>query len=208
MTPAARIASLAAAPASTWPGGFTLPTWVPPVLASAGIVLGVLIIILQIRSDRRGRAGRAATPAADPARPVREVMSDAEELIDRLAARADAQAQRLETLIAQSAAAEQRLTQLLRAQAQAQSQVQPQIHPRPAPWPAAPAMSPAAMAAPATEPKPAPRPVQARLAEAPADPALSDIYDLADQGIPPAEIARRTGTPKGEVELILSLRRL
>ena len=33
-----------------------------------------------------------------------------------------------------------------------------------------------------------------------------EIYTLADYGYEPAEIARRVGTPIGEVELILSLR--
>ncbi len=33
-----------------------------------------------------------------------------------------------------------------------------------------------------------------------------EIYTLADYGYEPAEIARRVGTPVGEVELILSLR--
>jgi DNA-directed RNA polymerase specialized sigma24 family protein len=33
-----------------------------------------------------------------------------------------------------------------------------------------------------------------------------EIYTLADYGFPPAEIARRVGSPIGEVELILGLR--
>ncbi len=33
-----------------------------------------------------------------------------------------------------------------------------------------------------------------------------DIYHLADYGFAPAEIARRVGSPIGEVELVLSLR--
>jgi hypothetical protein len=33
-----------------------------------------------------------------------------------------------------------------------------------------------------------------------------EIYTLADYGLPPSEIAQRTGTPVGEVELILRLR--
>lgn len=36
---------------------------------------------------------------------------------------------------------------------------------------------------------------------------FADVYRLADQDLSPLEIARRTGRPTGEVELILSLRR-
>ncbi len=39
-----------------------------------------------------------------------------------------------------------------------------------------------------------------------ADQRYEPIYTLADYGYDPAEIARRTGTPVGEVQLILSLR--
>jgi hypothetical protein len=41
---------------------------------------------------------------------------------------------------------------------------------------------------------------------APADTRYQEIYTLADYGYPPPEIARRVGSPIGEVELILSLR--
>lgn len=40
-----------------------------------------------------------------------------------------------------------------------------------------------------------------------ADPMAGEIYRLADQGLPPVEIARRLGQHTGKVELILALRR-
>ncbi|GJQ28228.1 MAG: hypothetical protein HBSAPP03_01120 [Phycisphaerae bacterium] len=36
---------------------------------------------------------------------------------------------------------------------------------------------------------------------------FAEVYDLADAGVGPIEIARRTGRPTGQVELILNLRR-
>jgi hypothetical protein len=41
----------------------------------------------------------------------------------------------------------------------------------------------------------------------PHDPAFAQIYALADAGATPVEIARTTGRPTGQVELILNLRR-
>lgn len=40
-----------------------------------------------------------------------------------------------------------------------------------------------------------------------ADPDHREIYELSDQGATPTEIARKTGRPLGEVQLILDLRR-
>jgi len=42
--------------------------------------------------------------------------------------------------------------------------------------------------------------------ERPADPISRDVYDLADQGLPPIEIAQRLSEGVGKVELILALR--
>jgi len=44
-------------------------------------------------------------------------------------------------------------------------------------------------------------------ADEPVDPERQAIYDLADQGKSPVEIAQATGKTTGEIELILSLRR-
>lgn len=227
-------ATLASAPRASWPFGAALPTWLAPVLASAGILLGLAIIIMQIRADRR-RSRRAVAPPAPPSSnspgsstaPLREVMRDAEELIDRLAARADAQAQRLESLLQQSQTAERRLVELQTRLASASTVQASTPAPRPAPpasttpttpapttptTPTTSAASSAAVSMPlATPPRPASitesKPA-ARPGPAAEIPEHADIYELADQGIATADIARRLGQPKGEVELILSLRRL
>jgi hypothetical protein len=39
-----------------------------------------------------------------------------------------------------------------------------------------------------------------------ADPRHAEVYDLADEGQSAQEIARQTGRPRGEIELILALR--
>ena len=52
------------------------------------------------------------------------------------------------------------------------------------------------------------RPPPSRAAsEQPPDPRHADVYALADQGRDPYEIAASLGKPRGEVELILALRR-
>jgi DNA-binding NarL/FixJ family response regulator len=40
----------------------------------------------------------------------------------------------------------------------------------------------------------------------PLDPRHAQVYDLADEGLSPPEIARQLGRPSGEIELILALR--
>jgi transposase-like protein len=75
------------------------------------------------------------------------------------------------------------------------------------PMAAAPAAAPAPVAAavPAPEPAPAPAPAPA---SAPALPEMHrDVYALADSGQDVTMIARRLGLTKGEVQLVLSLRR-
>jgi hypothetical protein len=54
--------------------------------------------------------------------------------------------------------------------------------------------------------------VEARAALSPSlpeqriDPRHAQVYDLADEGLSPPEIARQLGRPSGEIELILALR--
>jgi hypothetical protein len=43
-------------------------------------------------------------------------------------------------------------------------------------------------------------------AEQKMDPRHAQVYDLADEGLSPPEIARQLGRPSGEIELILALR--
>ncbi len=51
-------------------------------------------------------------------------------------------------------------------------------------------------------------PLPAAHAGPPRSPRYEPIHALADQGCPPEEIARRTGIPLGEVQLVLNLRRV
>lgn len=51
----------------------------------------------------------------------------------------------------------------------------------------------------------APRPAATRQ-NAPADPTMQRVYDLADTGLPAIEIAKRIGQHTGKVELMLALR--
>lgn len=58
----------------------------------------------------------------------------------------------------------------------------------------------------AAEQAPAPMNGQSAAAAAGDDPMLRKVYALADEGLPPVEIARRLGQHTGKVELILALR--
>lgn len=186
-----------------WPAAVNLPDWAMPALATTGILLGLWIILNQLRADRRARQPqRPGTPTAHSAdaAPLWEVMRDAEELINRLAARADAQAQQLETLINRAALGEQRLTEVLRAAARLEA-----ARDAARATPPAPVKPEAAPARPVAELKPVIRePARA----VPDDSPHAEVYAMADCGLTPGEIAKRLGAPKGEIELILSLRQV
>ena len=49
-------------------------------------------------------------------------------------------------------------------------------------------------------------PIHAAMPEPPLDPRHARVYDLADEGHSPQEIARQLDRPSGEIELILALR--
>jgi hypothetical protein len=114
------------------------------------------------------------------------LMTDAEELTRRLAAVLDNRAAKIEILIEQ---ADARLAALEAAEAHAALPVRPR-EARPAPGPGEGSghaqESPASLAM---------------------DPLHRKVYDLADQGLTPVDIARRIEKPTGQVELILALRR-
>lgn len=215
---ASLIATTPATPTPSWADNLKagqLPPWVAPGLAAAGIVLGLVIITMQVRTDRRQRAARreltAAPPAQPPRRetapvvadaePLREVMRDAEELMDRLAARTEAQADRLEALIARAEESQQRLAEV--NETAARPPVQP-VPPPAQPIAAQPGFAPAPVyAAAVVEPKPR-APVAAELTTGD---RYQNVYQLADQGLSSAQIAKQLGQPKGEIELILGLRK-
>jgi len=134
------------------------------------------------RSERTGREvarpGLTSTAGHDR---LERLMTDAEELTRRLAAVLDNKAARIEVLIEQ---ADERLAALERAQERAEPEAQPA--------PARPGLSLTEESAPA----------------APAvDPLHRKVYDMADRGMTPVDIARQIDRPTGQVELILALRR-
>lgn len=130
-----------------------------------------------VRDGRRARdlSGDAALGA---------VAIDAEELTQRLAAKADAHAARLEALIAE---ADARLTRL-------ESSLTPECTRRPKTSCAK--FQAVAEAKPATAVLAAPR----------GDLLSRRVYELADDGLPAVDIARRLDEHLGKVELILALR--
>ncbi len=137
----------------------------------------------QIRADRVRRDD------------VDTATSDLLDTAQRLAAQLDNKAERLEQLIAQ---ADQRLERLADATAESGGP-----SPKPSPLPRAAAPSPAphppkSRAAPEASPPPA---LPASL-----DPLTVAVYDLADTGRNPVEIAQQLDEQIGKVELILALR--
>ena len=115
---------------------------------------------------------------------LERLMTDAEELTRRLAAVLENKAEKIEVLIEQ---ADERLQALESAQADAEASpfVKPQAPQR------------EGSTSDASDPPP---PLSM-------DPLHRKVYDLADQGLTPVDIARQIDKPTGQVELILALRR-
>lgn len=163
-------------------------------LIAVGSVMMIIVIARMLRNQSRNRRAHANAPRHPRPVPARSsgstatqdrlerLMADGEELTRRLAAILDNKAARLEILIEQ---ADQRVQEL---QAAAEAvQAQPQ------------AASPRSAGLALTEAGPP--------AAEPIDPLHRKVYDLADQGLPPVDIARQIDRPTGQVELILALRR-
>lgn len=198
---------------------WTAPSTFIPV---AAMLVGLALIASQ--TLRKRSADRPAAPAprfgasAELAE-VRALVADVRELSDRLASETEARAQRLERLVS---AADAKLSQLSAA---AQNATPAPIAPPPSVQPVAARHSdsqlyvepkhvepkrqgPAAVPR-ATAPV-APAPVvsiESSAPSAPLDARHGAIYHLADAGLSPVQIARQTGLPTGQVELIIGLRR-
>jgi hypothetical protein len=198
---------------------WTAPSTFIPV---AAMLIGLALIASQ--TLRKRSADRPAAPAprfgasAELAE-VRALVADVRELSDRLASETEARAQRLERLVS---AADAKLSQLSAA---AQNATPAPIAPPPSVQPVAARLSdsqlyvepkhvepkrqgPAAVPR-ATAPV-APAPVvsiESSAPSAPLDARHGAIYHLADAGLSPVQIARQTGLPTGQVELIIGLRR-
>jgi len=172
-------------------------SWLLPLLMVAGVTaLGVLIgVLLRARSAQVGsvRAFEAAAlQQGEQARQqIEDVRSRVAELIgvaQRLSARLDEKMARLEELLA---LAEQRLVIIDRAAAAMSSSPRPQV------------TSTASAPVAAIEAKPD----ESQQSEAlEADPATKAIYQLADLGRPPLEIAQELNEHVGKIELVLALR--
>ncbi|MEO0483170.1 MAG: hypothetical protein AAF138_06060 [Planctomycetota bacterium] len=132
----------------------------------------------QIREQAQARGVRTGPPS-DP------VTAETVDTVTQLIAQLDARAVRLETLVDRAEAAIDRLSAADLA----------------AP-PASPARTATARTTTATEP-PAPEPAFGPES----DPMHRRVYELADAGRGPIDIARELGQPTGQVELILALRK-
>lgn len=195
---------------------------VPGMLMAMGVLL---MVFLLMRRVIRNAARRPPTLQPDERlsaihdraiasiTPLEKAIADAEQLARRLAATMDNKADRLDILIQE---ADRKLEQLNHAVAQAsrstpttidrpfrpgrsidpslmdRARVEQDREERGAPRPA-PAET--TVAAPAANGRPTPDPVHRR------------VWALADDGMPPIEIARSLNQPVGQVELILNLRK-
>jgi hypothetical protein len=163
----------------------------PPTLAMLLLGFGVMLAIFllmrhQWRRSASRRAGAMQSPTeridairaeASSASPLHSSMAEATELAQRLAAQLDNKAERLDQLLAEAEQAIARLEQLQKG-------------------------APPRLGAGDEQDRP-----DAPESESDVDPATRQIYQLADQGHDPVEIARRLDQHLGKVQLILALRR-
>ncbi|MEM1329978.1 MAG: hypothetical protein AAGG07_05405 [Planctomycetota bacterium] len=196
-------------PPGTGEEGSALRDLVPAALMLVAVVM-IMTSLIKRRSKTKSVGGPAERAAHQPWHDTKQrlddirsaargresletVMADCEELAQRMASIMEAKAARLETLIAD---ADERLAKLERSE---QRGATPSL---------------------AAEPEVRlPRRTHSgdQRPEPPTSPAAPEpdqhgdmrqrIYDLADQGLSPVQIAQRTSQPTGQVELVLALRR-
>lgn len=178
-------------------------------LIAIGSVMMIFVIARMLRRQTANRRAHATeprrqrptptTPAGTGATATRDrlerLMTDAEELTRRLAAILDNKAARIEVLIEH---ADQRLQALEAANNAAAPLAQSNI----------PDAKQATTNLSLTEPPPR-TPIENPTATPSnaLDPLHRKVYDLADEGLNPVDIARQIDRPTGQVELILALRR-
>lgn len=167
--------------------------WVPPLLMVVGIILLGLIFTHSIRSKVARRNAAQPTPrqrieqlksAAHRQEDLQVTVADSLKTIQDLAARLNNRAERLEQLISQ---ADERISQL-EAGVERTVAKTAETSPDEGGFPIA------------DSPPPPTRPAL------PADPLTRAVYDLADAGRNPVEIAQELDEQIGKVELILALR--
>jgi hypothetical protein len=167
-----------------------LSTW---LLLGGILAIAFVVLRSQWRSGRRSSApgasaARDVCSAPTPAQPhqapadLSAWQAEMHELARELSAKLDSKIVLLETLIRQARAEADRLERLQR---ETSPDLRGHVNP--------------AVAGNGAEPPLVPSSKKPRRHE--------EIYELADAGCDPAEIARRTGALVGEVELILGLRR-
>ncbi|TVQ60615.1 MAG: hypothetical protein EA378_11040 [Phycisphaerales bacterium] len=193
-----------------------------PIAQQFLFAFGVLVlIVVSLRLLRKSQANRAALAdrSEDPRERIEQVrqaagerqsidtlMADATELTQRLAAQLENKAVRLETLIAE---ADERLRRL-EAGGEGSGRERAQEGDPPAPvtgrrFADQPRSGPPASDRPTRHAPPMEPGADADEGGVPA--GHTRVFELADRGLTPIEIAREVNQPTGQVELILALRR-
>lgn len=160
----------------------------PMMLMAAGIMLLVLVLLGNVRKNYRRRSQTSLMEPKERIHAVREEAQQSSAVIDRrlvqvaemtreLTALLDNRSEKLEILIRH---ADERIERLERLANEAEGRLTPRH---------------------ASQSQPASETSYAN------DALKQQIYDLADQGQKPGEIAQRLGQHAGKVELILALRR-
>jgi len=166
--------------------------WPSTLMALAGAVI-LSFTLLRILARQRAAARHEPSPASDRIReirqrasaqrgPVEEVMADAVELTNRLAAQLDNRAERIEQLLDEAHEAADRLERALDRASRVRE-------------------NGLARAAPSSDS------ASRGIDPGPSDGVHAQIYRLADEGLDASAIAHETGQPRGQVELVLALRR-
>lgn len=174
----------------------------PAILMAAGMLLLTVWAMGSLRRRLRKRAERSPPAPADARSRVRQtsvanaarreidgLMVDAEELTRRLAATLDSKAARVEALLDR---AEARLAEMEERWARADAGARDAAHPAHSRRRASPVR---AVSVPVAD-----------MGAGGGDPLRDEVVRLADEGLPPVEIARRLNEQIGKVELILALR--
>lgn len=165
-------------------GGATPPSEPSPLsssLPSILMVAGILLLVIILMSKQKNR-GRRSTPASEPTQRLADLRQAAagRESLDSVKVDVEELAHRLASQLDNKAA---RIEKLIADADDRLSRLEQSV----AAQPAAPVMMPT-------------------LTNQHDDPTRARIYELADKGHTPIEIARQLDQPTGNVELILSLR--
>jgi len=166
--------------------------WPSTLMALAGAVI-LSFTLLRILARQRAASRHEPSPASERIREIRErasshrgpveaVMADAVELTNRLAAQLDNRAERIEQLLDEAHEAADRLERALDRASRVRE-------------------NGLARAAPSSDS------ASRGIDPGPSDGVHAQIYRLADEGLDASAIAHETGQPRGQVELVLALRR-